>query len=92
LVAATAKFSELVVLPIKGASALDVLLARNAANLAARPVIDATNPIDNAPSGNGVLKLFTNLDESLGERLQHEFGQCAPRQSLQLGRQCIHAW
>jgi predicted dinucleotide-binding enzyme len=33
-------------------------------------VIDATNPIADAPPVNGVLKFFTTLDESLMERLQ----------------------
>ncbi|MGH8582067.1 MAG: NADPH-dependent F420 reductase, partial [Gammaproteobacteria bacterium] len=36
-------------------------------------MIDATNPIAEAPAANGVLRFFTNLDESLMERLQHEF-------------------
>jgi len=33
-------------------------------------VIDATNPIADAPLQNGMLKYFTSLDESLMERLQ----------------------
>lgn len=68
-----AKFGELVVLAVKGTAALDALRAANAANLAGKPVIDATNPIADAPPTNGVLKFFTNLDESLMERLQREF-------------------
>jgi hypothetical protein len=70
----TAKFGELVVLAVKGAAALDALRAANAANLAGKPIIDATNPIADAPPTNGVLKFFTSLDESLMERLQREFG------------------
>jgi len=35
-------------------------------------VIDATNPIADAPPVNGVLKFFTSLDESSMERLQRE--------------------
>ena len=66
----TAKFGELVVLAVKGTVALDVLKAAGAANLAAKPVIDATNPIAEAPPTNGVLKFFTNLDQSLMEQLQ----------------------
>ena len=49
-------------------------MPRTATNLAGKPVIDATNPIADAPPTNGVLKFFTNLDESLMERLQREFG------------------
>ena len=68
-----AAFGELVVLSVKGTAALDVLRAANATNLAGKPVIDTTNPIADAPPTNGVLKFFTNLDESLLERLQREF-------------------
>jgi predicted dinucleotide-binding enzyme len=69
-----AKFAQLAVLAVKGTVALDALRAAGAANLAGKPVIDATNPIADAPPVNGVLKFFTNLDESLMERLQREFG------------------
>ena len=65
-----AKFGEVVVLAVKGTVALDALQAAGAANLANKPVIDATNPIADAPPTNGVLKFFTNLDQSLMERLQ----------------------
>ncbi len=68
--AAAAKFGELVVLAVKGTVALDAVAAAGAANLAGKPVIDATNPIADAPPANGVLKFFTGLDESLMERLQ----------------------
>ena len=47
--------------------------AAGAANLVGKTVIDATNPIADASPSNGVLKFFTNLDESLMERLQREF-------------------
>ncbi len=68
-----AGFGELVVLAVKGAVAADALRAAGAVNLAGKPLIDATNPIADAPPSNGVLKFFTNLDESLMERLQREF-------------------
>src|SRR5215831_15935827 len=68
-----AKFGELIVLAVKGTVALDALKAAGAANLAGKPVIDATNPIADAPPENGVLKYFTDLDQSLMERLQADF-------------------
>jgi predicted dinucleotide-binding enzyme len=68
-----ARFADLVVLAVKGTVALEALRAAGAANLAGKPVIDATNPIADSPPVNGVLKFFTNLDESLMERLQREF-------------------
>jgi predicted dinucleotide-binding enzyme len=70
-----AAFGELVVLAVKGNVAPDALRAAGAANLAGKPVLDATNPIADAPPVNGVVKFFTNLDESLMERLQREFPQ-----------------
>lgn len=69
----TAKFGDMVVLAVKGSAAVEALRAAGASNLAGKPVIDATNPIADAPPANGVLKFFTNLDESLMERLQREF-------------------
>ena len=69
----TAAFGEVVVLAVKGTASADALRAAGAKNLAGKPVIDATNPIADAPPSNGVLKFFTNLDESLAERLQREF-------------------
>jgi predicted dinucleotide-binding enzyme len=71
--AEAAKFGELVVLAVKGTVAQDALRSAGAANLAGKPVLDATNPIADAPPVNGVVKFFTNLDESLMERLQREF-------------------
>src|SRR5262249_58140195 len=70
-----ATFGDVVVLAVKGAVALEALRAAGAANLAGKPIIDATNPIADAPPTNGVLKFFTNLDESLMERLQREFAE-----------------
>jgi predicted dinucleotide-binding enzyme len=68
-----AKFADLVVLAVKGTAATDALRTAGAANLAGKPVIDATNPIADEPPTNGVLRFFTNLDESLMEHLQREF-------------------
>ncbi|HVR44446.1 MAG TPA: NAD(P)-binding domain-containing protein [Thermoanaerobaculia bacterium] len=71
--AGAAAFGEVVVLAVKGSAAAEALRAAGAANLDGKPVIDATNPIADAPPQNGVLKFFTDLDESLMERLQKEF-------------------
>ena len=71
--AGAAGFGELIVLAVKGSAALEALRSATTQSLAAKPVIDATNPIADAPPVNGVLRFFTNLDESLMERLQREF-------------------
>jgi 8-hydroxy-5-deazaflavin:NADPH oxidoreductase len=68
-----AGFGDLVVLAVKGAVAVDALRAAGEANLAGKPVMDATNPIADSPPVNGVLKFFTDLNGSLMERLQREF-------------------
>jgi len=69
-----AQFGDLAVLAVKGVAAAEALRTAGAANLRGKTVIDATNPIADAPPANGVLKFFTDLDESLMERLQREFG------------------
>ena len=71
--AQAAAVGELVVLAVKGSAAADALRLAGAANLAGKTVIDATNPIAEAPPVNGVLEFFTTLDDSLMERLQREF-------------------
>src|SRR5688572_18603032 len=68
-----AKFGELVVLAVKGTAAADALRVAGSANLTGKTVIDTCNPIADAPPENGVLKFFTDLNESLMERLQREF-------------------
>lgn len=68
-VADAARFGEAVVLAVKGGAALAVIESLGAA-LDGKVVIDTTNPIADAPPENGVLKFFTDLDESLLERLQ----------------------
>jgi 8-hydroxy-5-deazaflavin:NADPH oxidoreductase len=72
-VADAAKFGETLVLAVRGAPAAEVLRSAGKDNLAGKVVIDATNPIADAPPQNGVLKFFTTQDESLMERLQREF-------------------
>jgi predicted dinucleotide-binding enzyme len=51
------------------------LRAAGAANLSGKVVIDACNPISDVPPANGVVTFFTNLDDSLMERMQREFPQ-----------------
>ncbi len=68
-----AAFGEVVVLAVKGSVAAEALRGAGNKNLAGKPVLDACNPIADAPPVNGVLKFFTTLDSSLMERLQKEF-------------------
>jgi hypothetical protein len=71
--AEAATFGSLIVLAVKGSAASDALRGAGEANLTGKTVIDTTNPIADDPPVNGVLRFFTNLDESLLERLQREF-------------------
>jgi predicted dinucleotide-binding enzyme len=64
------KFGEIIVLAVKGTVAKKTLELIGQENLKSKTVIDATNPIADAPPTNGVLKFFTNLDKSLMEELQ----------------------
>ena len=69
----TAAFGEVLALAVKGSIAADVLRMAGSANLDGKLVMDACNPIADAPPVNGVLKFFTTLDDSLMERLQRAF-------------------
>jgi predicted dinucleotide-binding enzyme len=66
----TAKFGDIVVLAVKGTAAEAAIKSAGMGNLKGKTVIDATNPIADAPPVNGVLKFFTSLDDSLMEQLQ----------------------
>ena len=72
-VAEAAAFGDALVLAVKGTAAEKVLEQAGAANLKGKTIMDATNPIAEAPPVNGVLQFFTNLDDSLMERLQKAF-------------------
>jgi len=71
--AEAAAFGELLVLAVKGTAAAEALKLAEAGNLAGKTVIDACNPIADAPPVNGLLKFFTDLDRSLMEDLQEKF-------------------
>ena len=65
-----ARFGDVVVVAVKGTAAEEVVRLIGPGTLSGKTVIDATNPIADAPPVNGVLRLFTTQDESLLERLQ----------------------
>lgn len=67
-----AAHGEVVVLAVAGRGAVPALHLAGPANLAGKVVIDTTNPIADAPPTNGVITFFTDLNESLLERLQAE--------------------
>lgn len=68
-----AAFGEVIMLAVKGSAAAEALRAAGSTNLNGKPVIDACNPIADAPPVNGVLQLFTAPNTSLLEQLQKEF-------------------
>lgn len=71
--AETAQFAEVVVLAVKGNAAEAVLEGSGAEHLSGKVVIDTTNPIADAPPEQGVLRFFTDINDSLMERLQRKF-------------------
>lgn len=68
--AQTAQFADIIVLAVSGAAAEEVINLAGIKNLENKIVIDATNPIAQKAPVNDVLSFFTNLEESLMERLQ----------------------
>jgi 8-hydroxy-5-deazaflavin:NADPH oxidoreductase len=68
--AEAAKWGESVLLAVKGTVAEAAVEQAGPANLAGKTVMDATNPIADAPPENGVLRYFTDFGGSLMERLQ----------------------
>ncbi|TKC88812.1 DNA-binding protein [Trinickia terrae] len=68
--AQAASFGEIVVLAVLGRVAGDVIDLAGVDNLAGKTLIDATNPIADAPPVNGILQFTTGPNESLGERVQ----------------------
>ena len=65
-----AQWADTIVLAVLGRAAEDALDEAGASNLRGKVVIDTTNPIDDTPPQDGVLKFFTGPNDSLMERLQ----------------------
>lgn len=65
-----AKWGEVAILAVKGSAAKSCIELAGPANLADKLVMDATNPIADAPPVNGVIQFFTGPNESLMEQLQ----------------------
>ena len=70
--AEAAVFGDLIVLAAKGTAAEAVLDLAGAENLSGKVIIDTTNPIAESAPVNGVIKFFTDLDQSLMEKLQNK--------------------
>lgn len=66
----TAQFGELLVISVAGAVAVSAVELAGVANFSGKTVIDTTNPIASAPPEEGVLKFFTDHNESLLEKIQ----------------------
>lgn len=64
-----AEFGDIIVLAVKGTAAESIVKSL-VDQLANKIIIDAANPITEAPPINGVLQFFTSLNDSLMERLQ----------------------
>ncbi len=64
-------WAEIVILVVKGMAAEEVV-SNLKSELAGKTVIDTTNPIADEPPDDGVLRYFTDMHESLMERLQRK--------------------
>ena len=60
----------MIVLATLGRAAESVIDQAGPAHFSGKTVIDATNPLADAPPVNGVLQYFTGPNESLGERIK----------------------
>ena len=67
--AEAARFGEIIVLAVKGGAA-DAVVSQCGSALIGKTVLDATNPIADAPPKDGMVQFFTTLNDSLMERLQ----------------------
>jgi predicted dinucleotide-binding enzyme len=65
-----AVFGDIIVLSVKGGAAESLIRGLPEKAIAGKTIIDTTNPISDLPPTNGVLNFFTNLNDSLMERLQ----------------------
>lgn len=83
--AETAAFGQTIVLAVKGTVAVDAVHLAGVDNLAKKTVLDATNPIADAPPVNGILQYFTGPNESLMERLQ----KAAPEANFVKAFSCV---
>ena len=63
-------FADLIVLAVAGVGAEDTILLCGSQSLAGKIVIDVTNPIDSRSPTEGVVRLFSDHNYSLMERLQ----------------------
>ena len=68
--AGAAGFGELIVLAVLGRIVEEVVRLAGPANLRGKTLIDATNPITDAPPVDGVLEFTTGPNESAAEMLQ----------------------
>jgi hypothetical protein len=73
--AEAAKFGELIVLAVKGTIVDSAIKLSGPDNFSGKTLLDATNPIADAPPVNGVLQFFTGPNESLGEKIQAQLPQ-----------------
>jgi len=68
-----AQFGSILVLAVSGRAAAEAIEIAGPQYLNGKTVIDTTNPIDEMPTENGVLRFFTDHSESLMEQLQERF-------------------
>jgi 8-hydroxy-5-deazaflavin:NADPH oxidoreductase len=68
--AEAAGFGELIVLATLGRVVEDVVDLAGPKNFTGKPVIDATNPLSDAPPVDGVLQFTTGPNQSLAEKIQ----------------------
>jgi len=70
-----AAYGDIIVLATKGTASMTILEMIGAPDLKGKTIIDTTNPIAESPPVNGVIKFFTNQNESLMEQFQKTYAE-----------------
>ncbi len=78
-----AAFGEVVVLAVKGSAAADALRSAGRANLTGKLMMDACNPIADAPPENGVLKVLHDSRQFANGTVAKRLSRGALRQGVQ---------
>ncbi len=81
-----AKFGEVIVLAVKGGAAVDALRGADKANLAGKPVMDACNPIADAPPVSWRAAILHRSERVANGAAAEGVLRSSLRQSLQLRR------
>lgn len=80
-----ASYGDVIVLAVKGSASISAINLCGIDNLTGKTIIDVTNPIEDLPPINGVLRFFTDINSSLMELNQ----KAAPEANFVKAFNCV---